>query len=269
VKIPRLELEPVEAGSEGELPAPLLDEHELELRLGERVLARERWRPEPGDKADEARERRELDAMVLACFHGLMSSAEVVVELAQLEAEIEAIRAREPGLVRQALRAVELVDLLVIVRVFVRERVPLPSTEALLRALAEGRGFHDPSQRPSWPERAREALADHWVMDVCDALERVGRTRWLRPSLDLEDALLARCELDEGRPRLHLPAADRARLVERFGAAETAAILCSSRARPAFAALVAGRRPHLPVIALPELRAAGKEPPPTTVLDLE
>src|SRR5690606_40537662 len=103
----------------------------------------------------------------------LMRSAESLVSLEQIEAELDECRRRHPSVVRQVMRTLEPIDLLAIVRAFVRERIPVPSLDALLRILAERRVFRDPAERARWPEHAREALADHWVRDLYDG--EIGR----------------------------------------------------------------------------------------------
>jgi type III secretion protein V len=235
---------------------------ELELRLGERVLGRGRTHTLPDS----------TDALVLGCFHVLMDSAARFVTLEALEAALEVERRRHPGLIRQAMRVLEPVDVLAIVRAFVRERIPVPSTDALLQALAEERVFHDPAERRHWPEHAREALADHWVRDLCDGAAELGEPRWLRPTVDLEDAILARAKHGTRGLCLGLSDVERGRLVARISepvGERPALLLCSSHARPAFACLLAGARPHVPVLSVGELALAGVDIPACAALDLE
>jgi type III secretion protein V len=224
----------------------------LELRRGEQVLAR------------ESIVGAGLDARLLACFHALMRAAPELIEIEAIHAAIDEVRRTRPELVRQALRDVEPIDLLTILRAFVRERVPVPRLEALLRVLAERRVFSQTSERVHWPEHARVALADHWLRDLCDGLGRIGQPVWIRATPDLEDELLEACEIDERGAVVHWPAARRTRLLERIaelaGSAPTL-LLCTSRARPALARLVAHARPHVPVLAHAELAAAGMDEP--------
>ncbi|NVB37831.1 FHIPEP family type III secretion protein [Pseudenhygromyxa sp. WMMC2535] len=252
VAIPRFELEGTPAFIAGA---------ELELRLGDRVIGRE-----------VVAGRADLDAVLLASFHALMSGAEHLVDLELIEAELERERQRRPALVRAALREVELTELLAIVRGLLRERVPAPSTEALLSAFAERRALRDPAERSRWLEHAREALADRWVRELCDGVAHLGAPRWLRPSADLEDLVISRSEARElGREHaLHLGPAQRRRLLGEIhaDAGRPTILVCGPEARPAFAALLAGARPHVPVLAISEVRAAKMELPATARLEL-
>jgi type III secretion protein V len=253
IPVPRLVLEPIAAG-----PLPT---DELELRLGDRVLGR-----------DHA---KSPDSVLLGCFHVLMDSAERLVTLERIEAELEHARRRHPALARAAMRVVEPIDLLTIVRAFVRERIPVPSMDALLEVLAERRVFRDPTERPHWPEHAREALADHWLRDLCDGVGSLGRPLWLRPSADFEQAVLARAQVGERGTYLALSPSERARMLGRLAATSGAnragqmLLLCGSQARPAFASLLAGVRPHVPVLSIGELTAARVEPPTCRTVDLD
>ncbi len=224
----------------------------LELRRGEQVLAREAI-PGPG-----------LEPRLLAGFHALMRAAPELIEIEAIHAAIDEVRRTRPELVRQAMRDVEAIDVLMIARAFVRERVPAPRIESLLRVLAERRVFAQTSERPHWPEHARVALADHWLRDLCDAVARIGAPVWIRASPDLEEELLAKVEIDERGPVVRWPAARRARLLDRIAdlrGSGPAVLLCTSRARPALARLLAQVRPHVPVLALAELDAAGLDQP--------
>jgi type III secretion protein V len=257
IPVPRLVLEP--------LPAGHLERGELELRLGERVLGR---------ATVPSGDRPNADTLLLGCFHLLMDSAERLVTLERIEAELELVRRRRPALVRAAMRVVEPVDLLAIVRAFVRERIPVPSMDALLEMLAERRVFRDAGERLHWSEHAREALADHWLRDLCDGIEALGRPLWLRPSADFEHTILARAQVGEHGTRLALSPSERARMLARLGATtsgsrERTLLLCGSQARPAFASLLAGVRPHVPVLSVGELSAAGVEPPACRTVDLD
>lgn len=246
-----------------ELAAEGLPPDTVELRHGGRVLGRERV-AEPTH-----------DGLTLACFHVLMARAEHLVELETLERAVERQRRAQPSLVRHALVGVELIDLLAIVRGFVRERIRVPELGAVLQVLAEDRVFRDPAERRAWPEHARVALADHWVRDLCDGVSALGEPRWLRPSADLEALILARTRLGDRGATVGLSSDQRARLLAAIAPTEAGAnghtrptiIVCNADSRPGFAALVAESRPHVPVLALGELAAAAVDLPVTEVLD--
>jgi type III secretion protein V len=236
---------------------------EVELRRGEQVLGRVRVDAHGGE-----------DAVVLATYQLLMTRAACFVTLVEIEGELARCRARSPGgdLVRQATRAVEPIDLLAIVRGFVGERLPAPAMHVLLAALAEGRVFGDVSERRRWPEHARVALADHWVREVCDAMTELGEPCWIRPTVDLEEAIAAGVLASDAELRCPIVAPEAARLCARIRAlagGQPAIVVCSPHARPAFAAALAKARPQVPVLALGELIAADLELPPTRTLDLD
>ena len=254
IPVPRLVLEPLAAGP--------LASGEIELRIGERVLGRGVTSPAPNGQQTS-------DTLLLGCFHVLMDTADRLVTLEQIEAELERCRRRRPALARAAMRVVEPIDVLAIVRAFVRERIPVPSMDALLDVLAERRVFHEPSERMYWPEHAREALADHWLRDLCDGIEAIGRPVWMRPSADFEQVLLARAQLGQRGTTLALTPSERARMLARLGTNGRQLLLCGAQARPAFASLLAGMRPHVPVLSVGELAAAGVEPPPCRTVDLD
>lgn len=246
--IPPLVLEPCDE---------LAPEH-IEVRLGERVLASEHAEG-PGH-----------DARLHACFCAVMRAAPDLLELERIQTAIDEVRRKRPELVRWAMREVEPLDVLWIARAFVRERLPLPRMDALLRVLAERRVFSQSLERPHWAEHAREALADHWVHDVCQAAAKQGQPIWLRASPDLEDALLEAASPGESGALVHWPAARRKALLEQIGnrvGRAPALLVCTSRARPALASLLARARPHVPVLAFAELAAAGVEEPRAAMLD--
>lgn len=259
IPVPRLLLEPLASASH--------TTDDFELRLGDRVLGR--------GHATHSNPSETTDALLLGCFHVVMDAAERLVTLEWIESELELARRRRPALVRHALRVVEPVDVLAIVRAFVRERIPAPNMDALLEVLAERRVFHDVAERPSWSEHAREALADHWLRDLCDGIDALGKPRWLRPSADFEQAVLARAQVGERGTCLALSPSERARMLARLQPSTCASadgrvlLLCGSQARPAFVGLLAGVRPHIPVLSVGELSAAGVELPACRTVDLD
>jgi type III secretion protein V len=194
------------------------------------------------------------------------------VTLEQIETAVEHCRRRHPSVVRQVLRTLEPIDLLAIVRAFVRERIPVPSMDALMHTLAERRVFRDVAERSRWPEHAREALADHWVRDLHDGVAELGQPCWIRPSVDLEDAIVARAVAGDAGIAVGMSTSERERLCMRVRAlsgSNPTIIVCSNPARAALASALASARPHVPVLSLGELIAANIELPATLCIDLE
>jgi type III secretion protein V len=248
-----------------------------ELRLGPRLLTR-----------GELDGRVTVDVVLLAVFRAVMDHAPSLVDLQSLEDDLEQLRATHPVLVRRALEAVEPADILVIVRSFLRERLPRPPLPAILGVVAEDRRFREATERPRFAALAREQLAAYWVTDVLDNLGRLGRARWIRLTPDAEEELGEHLVQGLGGLELRMPAAERARWLDALRAsaedepaepvpapsmstiarlgpsgAGPRVLLTTPRARPAAAALVAGAVPHVPVLATTELERAGVEPPST------
>lgn len=255
IAVPELVLEPA---------GPPLAADQLELRYGERVLGRSTIAASP--------DMSEADALLLGTFQVLMRSAESLVTLEQIESALEHCRHRHPSLVRQVLRTIEPIDVLAIIRAFVRERIPMPNIDALVHVLAERRVFREPSERPRWSEHAREALADSWVRDLYDGVVRIGRPCWIRPSMDLENAIMARTVATDAGVSVGLTAGERASLclrVRALSGKHPAMVVCSTRVRAAMAQLLASARPHVPVLSLGELIAANFDLPTTLCIDLD
>ena len=224
--IPELVLEPT--------PAKLAA-RELELRLGSRVLGRIR--------VDEGSD----DALLVAVHQLVMDRAATFVTLAEIEAELGCWRERQVALLRRATRAVEPIDLLAIMRGFVRERLPAPRMDVLLPALAEGQVFGDLAERRRRPEHAREALAEHWVRDLCDRVAELGRPCWLRPTADLEETIAAGAVATDTGVRLRLSSHAREQLegqIRALAGSRPAILVCSSGARAALASAL-GSTPRM------------------------
>jgi len=222
----------------------------LEMRLEERVLA----------ARDEG--VRGVDAVVVEVFRVLMAHAPIFVDLHTIEGAVEALRRERPALVREALKCRSLADVLGLCRGLLRERIPMPPLEALLEAISSDRRLTAESERPRWLGLCRERLASYWVRDLLTGQGRLGPIRWVRPTPEVEEELLARSipgELAEG-PSLSLSAAERGRWRAAIRAAAgqgNLALLTTPAAREAFAALLRGAAPFVPVISAAELAAAG------------
>ncbi len=221
----------------------------LEVRFGARVM------PVPEDMAHETSEQ----ATALAVFLAVMRDAEALIDLQGLEAAVEAARAHHPAAAREAMRAVGPADLLALVRGLLRERVPVPGMPALLEAVAAEPCLRQPGERARWLGALRERLAGWFVRDVVTGQARLGPVTWARPRPDAEAALLERVMLVDGEVRLRLSPVERRAWRSRVLAGHEGApplLVCSPRARPAFAALLARGAPHVPVLSAGELQAA-------------
>lgn len=225
----------------------------LEVRLGERLLT------VPEDMLEETAGPASAEAVVVAVFRAVMRHAELLLDLQAVEAAVEAARVHQPAVVREALRAVGPADLLELARGLLRERVPLPGFPALLEAVAAEPCLRQASERGRWSTAVRERLAGFWVRDVVAAHARLGPLVWARPRADAEATLLAAAVVGEAGVRLKLSAAERRAWRSRALAGREGGpppvVVCSPRARPVFAALLARGAPHVPVLSAAELQA--------------
>lgn len=231
------------------LPALRGDAPGVEVRHGGRVLGVQEDRP------------RGSDEVVLAVYRAVMAGAEALVDLEQVRAGIEAARRRRPAAVEEALKVIGPADLLELVRGLLRERVPVPPLDEVLAAAAAEPRFRRAEERPRWSSALRERLAGWFVREVVAAHERAG-LRWARPRPDAEQALLERVVASEGALQLCLSGLARRAWLGRVlaGGAEGETpplVVCSPRARPAFALLLARSCPHVTVLSTGELQAAG------------
>lgn len=220
----------------------------LEVRLGARLLA------VPEGMSEKSGENE----VIRAVFRAVMRDAEALVDLQSLEAAVEAARAHHPAAVREALRAVGPAELLALVRGLLRERVPVPPTPALLEAVAAEPCLRQPGERARWLGALRERLAGWFVRDVVTGEARLGPIAWVRPRPDAEAALLARAGTCDGEVQLRLSAAERRAWWSRVLAGREGpppVLVCSPRARPAFAALLSRGGPHVAVLSTAELQA--------------
>lgn len=241
VTVPEIELE--QGGA---------DPSALEVRLGERLLG------------EGVLGERSEDAVLVEVFRALIASADALIDLHDLELELEALRARRPAVVREALRTISLPDLLEVIRGFLRERVPVPPLDALLGAIASDRRFAEASERSRWLELAREHTAAHWLRDLVAAHSRLGAPIWLRPLIDDEEALASRALDGVGGRVLTLGAGERREwlaALREAGQERPALILTTPAGRAAFASLVRGVSPFTPVVSTAEFAAAGRKEP--------
>lgn len=228
----------------------LLGAGALEMRLEERVLAAR----DEGIRGEEA--------VVVEVFRVLMAHAPIFVDLHAIEGAVEALRQEQPALVREALKSRSLADVLGLCRGLLRERIPMPPLAALLEAISSDRRFSGESERPRWLGLCRERLASYWVRDLLTGQGRLGPLQWVRPTPEVEEELMARSiagELAEG-PGLSLSAAERARwraAIKASAGEGSYVLLTTAAARGAFAALLRGAAPFVPVISAAELAAAG------------
>ncbi|HEY8379170.1 MAG TPA: FHIPEP family type III secretion protein, partial [Nannocystis sp.] len=224
------------------------------VRLGERLISV----PEDLDQKTWSSGQR-TEAAVLATYRALMRHAPALIDLQTMAAALEVARAREPATMREALRAIAPADLLELSRGLLRERVPLPPLPVLLEAVASEPALRQASERGRWLEALRVRLAPMWVLDVIAARARLGPVVWVRPTPDAEAELCRRHVTGEGGARLRLSEAERRAWRSRVLAAggeegPPPLVVCSPRARPAFALLLARGGPHVTVLSTGELQ---------------
>ncbi|WAS95922.1 FHIPEP family type III secretion protein [Nannocystis punicea] len=207
------------------------------------------------------------DRIVTAVFRAVMRGAEALVDLETIAAALELQRTREPAITREALAAVGPGELLELTRGLLRERVPLPLFAALLEAVASEPLLRQASERGRWLAALRERLAPQWVREVVAAHARVGAVTWTRPVADAEAALMSRAVSGERGLRLGLDARSRQAWRWRIMSQNNVAggdsedgpppiVVCSPRARPVFALLLARGAPHVTVLSTVELQEA-------------
>lgn len=216
------------------------------------------------------------DQLVLTSFRAVMDNAAELVDLEELDRMVDEVRSSHPVVAARALEAVELQDVLLVVRAFLRERIKLPPMRALLGALAEGRRFRDPLERPSFGEMARTRLVSHWIHGELEGLRRLGNPRFVRLTPDAEEELRARLVLAEDEQRLGLGRSERAAwqaAIVAAAAEDTDAptgdgpivLVATPSCRQAAALLVAGMIPRMPVLSTEELHAGRESAAPVWV----
>jgi flagellar biosynthesis component FlhA len=208
------------------------------------------------------------DALVVMSYRAVMEHATSLVDLQDLDRMLEELRATHPAVVRRALDSVDLVDVLAVVRGFLRERIVLPPLRTVLGVLAENRRFGDDSERGRFAEIARAELAPHWAPAVVQSLQRLGPVTIVRLTPDAEDELAQRwtpavdggvLNLSDSERRSWI-AAIRALSVDEDEVAEQNAptkrpilVLTTPACRPAVAQLVAGAVPRITVMSTAEV----------------
>lgn len=207
------------------------------------------------------------DAAVLACFRAIMDHGQLLVDLERVDRRIDEVREHRPALVERALARVDVVEILAIVRALLRERIPCPAMAELLAAVAEHPLPAEAAEHGRLVELVRERLAPLWLPPLFDALHRSASPRWLRLDAELEQELVERSVAGGWGTRLGLGHSERAQWVQRIVSSTAAepsgapppplVVLATSRARPLLAELLAGATPHVVVLGLAELDAAG------------
>lgn len=228
---------------------PSQPDGKLELRLGDRLLARVDIESDPSD-----------DMLAVAVFRAVMDHATALVDLQELDRAVDELRSTHPVIVNKAMGALEPGDLLDVVRGFLRERIPRPPLSAILSTIAESRSLRDPDLRAELPERVRERLAPHWLPPVLDGLHRLGPPRWLRLDADAEVDLIAATVAREEGVVLTMDLDERREWLDRIPTAAPdegpIVLITTAKARRAAAVLVATIKPRVHVLSLAELRRA-------------
>lgn len=206
------------------------------------------------------------NAIVLATFRAVMDSAPNLVDLQTLDRLLDEARRTHPVIVERALARTELVDVLSVVRGFLRERVRVPPIRAILGVMAEDRRFHDEAERSRMAELARQSLRDHWLFAEVRGLLSLGPPRIVRTTPDLEELVRERVAASQRGPVVQLSSATQAAWVEtiRAGAAPSSTarrgaliVVTSERARASVAALCRGASPRIAVLSVGEMAHAG------------
>ena len=227
------------------------DPSAVELHLGARSLGLRSL-----NRSDE-------DAVVFEVYSALMSHAEVLYELDDLELALEGLRSERPAIVREALRVRRAPEILALLRGLLRERVPLPPLDVLLGAIAADRRFAEESERGRWLELARESTAGYWLRERVISQESLGPLSWVRPTPEAEEELRERLVVGLGGHRLSLRSAELEVWRAAFAGAtgSPVVVLTTAAGRPAFAALLRGVAPFTPVFSVAEVIAAGLPQP--------
>lgn len=209
------------------------------------------------------------DAIVLLAYRAVMDNAVALVDLQDLDRMLESVRASHPVVVERALATVELPDLLLVVRAFLRERIPLPPLRELLSAIAESPHLADPAERVAMTRIVRETLAQFWVPPILEAVRGLGDPDYVRPTPDAEAELLDAWTPHGSGGVLNLSPNERTQWLQAIGLAlqvdadpsasprAPLVVVSTPAARRAFAELVSGRTPHVHVLSTTELAAAG------------
>jgi type III secretion protein V len=244
---------------------PTLPMNSLELDVGDRRLVREAL--PKGAAAD--------DHAVVVAFRALMDHASIFITHAWIEREIDEVRAQQPALVERALGRLDAVEHLALVRRLVHDRTPCPRMVDVLEVVAQCT-IEDASDRARLPDHVREWLAPMWLPQLLDALGKLGAPRVLRFAADAEAELRERWVVGATGARLGLGADARVRWVAAVARASDAAdgvgpviVLAAPGVRAAVAELTRRITPHVTVLSVAELEAAGVARPSVRWIELD
>jgi type III secretion protein V len=214
--------------------------------------------------------------MLVALRVMLLRHADGLTDLRWIEARLQLARRSDAALVDRALRRVDAIELLALVRHLLRERIPVPEMGVVLRAVVERieRGEIDP--REMFVPLARARLSPWWLPELIESLGGNDAITWLRTTPDFEDAAAGLLPLATKPPvDLSLAEAPRRKLValrQALGLAAggtPAVVLTAARVRPIIAALAREASPNLWVLSREEHeRGACREPGRASWLDV-
>ncbi len=214
----------------------------------------------------------DVSTLVVAIYRAIMSHAPMFLDLQTVDHLLERARVESPAPVREALARISVVDLLQLMRGFLRERISLPPLSILLEVVSCDRRFGEDSERDRWVEIARQATASIWIHDIVSQPETL---HWLRPSPLVCEYLQDHVVRGLGGLRLTLTQRElslwHAHLTSCRGDPQGphALILTTPRLRPVLALLTARLHPQLPVLSTAELAAAGIEIPRASIREFE
>jgi type III secretion protein V len=211
------------------------------------------------------------DDLVVEVYRAIVASAEAFVDLDWLDARLVEVRARAPAVVVEAATRLGAPELLEVVRGFLRERVRLPTMEAILAAVAEEPLLRESSERWRALELVRVRLARWFVADLVAGPAGDPAAPFVRLEPDAEAWLASRTHNGVAGVTLRATARERQQFLagvrealhrEEAHAGPTAqaapvVLVTSPSARGAAALLLRDASPRGTVVSTAELEYAG------------
>lgn len=199
----------------------------------------------------------------------ILANAEGLVDLRWIEARVHDARRIDAALVDRALRRVDSVDLLMLVRSLLRERIPIPEFGVVLRTIVERMERGELETREVFVPMARTRLSPWWLPELVESLGGTEDIRWHRTTPDFEDAVSSLVPMSGKLPiDLSLAEAPRRKLIALRDTLATTAvpggptvILTTAHVRPLLAVLAREASPHVWVLSREEFERGGTREP--------